>query len=821
MRVAIILIIFLSTLFGAQSSYIKEGYTYAPQECSYTCEETKNGYFSRVSNLNIEKGLITCSIYSVSNPLQVLETRTLFNEHCKDTYNYIPNKNHADLDTLTIDEQLKTLETKYFQNFSNTGQVKYLTAPEFLVAVLTADASIIDIPETITANSIILKPEYTIYPNQSKEYEANFVQKIFDFFSDINPFTESENTVIPLENYPVELKSSTSQLISTVGVFWLDFLTEINFLYQETNLLIVMLISPFVFIVLAGEQFTQKLSKVHNHNNWVGGGVVSAIVCLTMFVSYTVAEIEEIDFLGNEKKLEQSFWQDNSSDLIANGVQIANTFNAGFNKVYINQMARNASVNPAMTQLERMDKLEHLESVHVAYSQYLSTCEQIYNEETLRNVASNSFGMPLKYPPVESYGAINFYTHLKNQNDVIASNLYSVSSCYQVDRTRQLVAMQIQNLTQEIENAKNAIENGMEQRVLNIAEVAYKNTVEMGFLSALTTSSMNSMLSNMEEWQHYSDDIDKKRAYIEEETQKAMKSYSDVDASDFLENDLVAMFPKYIPYFAMPLFSNIYHGVGKMAGMSVDLSSNYAERRLQKNTKKSDGKSLNNSLGMQKKEEKSSGGFLDMLASFVLKIAKLHPSFSVLEAMLKIGGEAIILAVSIWIYEYFLALLVPFAILSAGLLVVLFWLAEIVIYYLVVPFMLAHAMVKGQGQAITKFLARGLIISVRPTLLVFSIIVAILLNSLYEAVSMFVITKNFSAIFGLNELGIVDTFAGLMQQGFYEIALKLFIPVIMFFIIILGSTLFLRQFGYQDEAEFGQQLSSSLDAKGGRYNLPI
>jgi hypothetical protein len=473
-----------------------------------------------------------------------------------------------------------------------------------------------------------------------------------------------------------------------------------------------------------------------------------------------------------------------------------------------------------MRPIERIVTLEHLELLQDASSHYLSTCEQTYNMATLENVASKSFGMPLKYPPVESYGAINFYTHLKNPEDIIVSNLYSISSCYEVDRTRQLLSIQIQNLAKEIENAKNAIENGMEQRVLNIAEVAYKNTVEMGFLSALTTSSMNSMLANMEEWQHYSDDIDKKREYIEEETQKAMKSYSDVDASDFLENDLVAMFPKYIPYFAMPLFSNIYQGVGKMAGMSVDLSANYAERRLQKNSK-ADSKSLNKSLGMQKKEEKKSNGFLDMLASFVLKIAKLHPSFSVLEAMLKIGGEAIILAVSIWIYEYFLALLVPFAILSAGLLVVLFWLAEIVIYYLVVPFMFAHAMVKGQGQAITKFLARGLIISARPTLLVFSIIVAILLNSLYEAVSMFVITKNFSAIFGLNELGMIDTFAGLIQQGFYEIALKLFIPVIMFFIILLGSTLFLRQFGYQDEAEFGQQLSSSLDAKGGRYNLPI
>jgi len=820
MRVLTIVLILFSSIFASQSPYIKDGYIYAPQECSYSCEELKDGYFSRVSNLNLEKGLITCSIYSVSNPLQVLETRTLFNKHCKDTYNYIPNKNHADLDTLTIDEQLKTLETKYFQNFSNTGQVKYLTAPEFLVAVLTADASIIDISETIDSNSIILKPDYTIYPNQSKEYEANFVQKIFDFFSDINPFSESENTIIPLDNYPSELKSSTSQLISTVGVFWLDFITEINFLYQETNLLLVMLISPFVFIVLMGEQFAQKLSKVHNHNNWVGAGVVSALVCLTMFVSYPVEEIDEVDFLGNEKKLEQSFYQDNASDLLANGVQIANTFNAGFNKVYINQMARNASVNPAMSQIERIDKLEHLELVHEAYSHYLSTCEQTYNMATLENVASKSFGMPLKYPPVESYGAINFYTHLKNPEDIIVSNLYSISSCYEVDRTRQLLSIQIQNLAKEIENAKNAIENGMEQRVLNIAEVAYKNTVEMGFLSALTTSSMNSMLANMEEWQHYSDDIDKKREYIEEETQKAMKSYSDVDASDFLENDLVAMFPKYIPYFAMPLFSNIYQGVGKMAGMSVDLSANYAERRLQKNSK-ADSKSLNKSLGMQKKEEKKSNGFLDMLASFVLKIAKLHPSFSVLEAMLKIGGEAIILAVSIWIYEYFLALLVPFAILSAGLLVVLFWLAEIVIYYLVVPFMFAHAMVKGQGQAITKFLARGLIISARPTLLVFSIIVAILLNSLYEAVSMFVITKNFSAIFGLNELGMIDTFAGLIQQGFYEIALKLFIPVIMFFIILLGSTLFLRQFGYQDEAEFGQQLSSSLDAKGGRYNLPI
>lgn len=77
-----------------KSKYIKEGYVYAPTSCSYKCEDVKDGYFARVANLNLEKGLITCNIYSEMEPLRVLEKRTLINPHCKDKYTFIPNKNH-------------------------------------------------------------------------------------------------------------------------------------------------------------------------------------------------------------------------------------------------------------------------------------------------------------------------------------------------------------------------------------------------------------------------------------------------------------------------------------------------------------------------------------------------------------------------------------------------------------------------------------------------------------------------------------------------------------------------------------------------------
>lgn len=816
MKYLLIILCLTSALLAEKSLYVSDNYIYKPTSCEYSCEDVKDGYFSRISNINPENGLTTCNIYSVSNPLAILETRTTYNKYCKEEFTYITDKSEDAGSKLSIDNQLKALETKYFHNYINVGNTQFLTAPEYLVAVLTADADIINISETIEENRIILNSGYTIYPNENKQYEANFIQKIFNFFSELNPFAEDKNTIIPIENYPTNLKSSTSQLISTIGVFWLDFLTESNYLYQETNFLIVILIAPFSFIILLGENYTQQLSKVASSNNYVGEGIVSIFVCLTMFVSYTTAKTGETDFSGKEKNLDQSFYQDNASSLIGNGVKIANSFNASFNKVYINQMARNASINPSLTQMERLDKLDYLQKVYSEYDKYLNECSQLYNIDTLKNIVSNVYNLPLTYPPNEIYGNINFYTQLNNSNDLIKHNLYSISSCYQVNRQKQVYAMKIQSLAKEIEYSKEAYENGMEDRVLNIAEVAYKNTVEMGFLSALTTTSMNSILSNMEEWQHYSDDIDKKREYIEEETQKTMKTYSQIDSSDFLENDLVSMFPKYIPYFVMPFFTDIYYGVGRMADFGGNIATNALKNNQPKSTSKS--KSLNSALGMKTKK---SEGYISLVANFVLKIAKQIPAFSFLESLLSIGTQAMILAVSIWIYEYFLQLLVPFAILSAGLLVVLFWMAEIVIYYLVVPFMFAYVMLKGQGNAISKFLARGLIIASRPTLIVFSIIIAILLHSLYEAVSVFIITKNFSAIFGLNELGMIDTFTGLIQQGFFEIALKLIIPVLMFFVIMIGSTMFLKQFGYSDEAEFGQQLQRSMENKGGRYSLPV
>lgn len=803
-----------------KSPYIKDGYVYKPTSCSDTCEEVKDGYFTRVTNNVLEKGLLTCSIYSIKNPLKVLETRISFNRYCKEKYTFMANKSLNNAQTLHLDEQLTVLENKYFKNFVNTGDVQFLTAPEYLVAVLTANAKIINIKETIQSNQIVLNPEYTIYPNENTQYEPNFVNKVYSLLEKFNPFSEEKNSIIPIENYPTKLVSSSSQLISTIGVFWLDFLTEINSIYQETNFLLVLLLVPFSLVILAGENYTQRLSNIQPQNNLVGGAIISILVCLGMFVSYTTAVTGETDFIQKEKKLDQTFYQNSSSNLISEGVRVANTFNAGFNKVYINQMARNASVNPSITQEERFQKLEFLKNLYSQYQGYLNTCSQIYNIDTLRNIVSNVYDMPLVFPPTESYGSISFYSHLNNPDNLITNNLYAVNFCYQIDRNMDLYAGKIRNLSKEIQNTQKALDNGMEDRVLNIAEVGYKNAVEMGFLSALTTASMNATLSNLEEYQYYSDNLDEKRAYIKEETIKSIKTYSDIDASDFLENDLISIFPKYISYFSMPFFSNVYDGVSKMASFGGDVAENYINSN--NNTPIAKKPSLNSALGMQPKANNtSSSGILDIMGNFIIKIAKANPAFSVLEALLSAGSQAIILAISIYIYDYFLQLLVPFAILSAGLIVVLYWIAEIIIYYLVIPFMLAYAMLKGQGHAISKFLARGLIIATRPTLLVFSIIVAILLNSLYESISVFIITKNFSALFGLNELGMIDTFTGLIQQGFFEIALRFIIPIIMFFIILTGSTIFLKQFGYSDEADFGQQFQNSVESRGSKYSLPV
>ncbi|WP_419766990.1 hypothetical protein [Arcobacter sp.] len=816
-----------------KSPYIKDGYSYKPTSCSTTCEEVKDGYFTRVSNNILEKGLITCNIYSVKNPLKVLETRVVYNDYCKKEYTFSPNRNIESPNTLRLDEQLKMLQTKYFQNFVGTGDVHFLTAPEYLVAVLTVDTKIINVKETIESNQIVLNPEYTIYPNEQVGYERNWYDGIASDAKDLwNAIGNKINKVFGIDRtpdkpyepdkLPRELTSSTSQLISTIGVLWIDFLTESNSLYQETNFLIVMLLAPFSVIILAGESYTHKLStgSTGGSGNWVGGGVVSILVCLGMFMTHESATTNQKDIFGKDKKLEQSFYQNASSSIIMDGVQIANSFNATFNKVYINQMARNASVSPNLTQDERKQKLDYYAKLREVYNSRLATCSSIYNVDTLRNVVSNVYDLDLIYPPSEAYGSISFYTHLVNPNDIIKNNLYAVDYCYELDRQKSLLALRTKDLIKEYESGKIAIDDGMERRILNIAEVAYKNTVEMGFLSALTTASMNTTLSNLDEYKYFTDNIEDKRAYIERETQKAFYT-QDTNMSDVLETDFMAFFPKTLSYFMMPVFPQIYQGIQNMSGFGADVSKKYFKRKakvFRKSDKQNNGEVGNDVYFSEKSDNGSSIG---MVANFIIGIAKRSPSFAVFEGLLKIGGDAIVLFVSMWVYDYFLQLLVPFAILSAGLMVVLFWVAEVVIYYLVIPFMLAYAMLKSQGQAVSKFLARGLIIASRPTLIVFSIIVAILLNSLYEAISVFVITKNFSALFGLNELGMINTFTALIQQSFYEIAVKLFIPFIVFFVILTGSMIFLKQFGYSDEANFGQDITSSLESRGGKYNLPV
>jgi hypothetical protein len=807
-------VLFLATtLFAQVSKYVEAGYVYEPETCEYTCEKPAEGYFARVDNIDVEKGLITCNFYNVLEPLNVLESRTNLNPHCKKEFTFIPDKSKKADGKLGIDEQLQALENKYFKGFINTGSVQYLTAPEYLVAVLTADADVINIKDTIEENTIVLNQNYTIYPNEQTTYEHSFWTGVIAKAGEITDSIYNavagllgkddfkRNTEYPVAKIDTKLTSSTSQLISTVGVLWIDFLTEANFLYQEANWMLIFLILPFTLIIMAGESATEKISEVqNNYNNWAGAGVASGLVCLTMFTTYEVATTSQVDIFDKEKKLEQSFYQDNTGFMFTQGVKIANSFNAVFNKVYINRLARNASVNPELSLEQMKQKNEHLKKVDNEYTKYLGECKKIYDTNKLGILSTGVYNTTLVYPPDEKYNNISFYTHLKKSEDEIKHDLYSVSSCYNIRRYQLILDKRIEKLNKEKELSKVALEDGMERRVLNIAEVGYKNTVEMGFLSALTTASINSMLENLEEYKHYSDDIVRKREEIDQETRNTLKD-KDISVSEaFFGNEFVSSFVKKIPYHTMPFYNDIYNAVNLYLVGSI---KGYASNKIK---------------GKKNQDSHSTASFL---AKKILNIAENSPAFAPLAMMAKGGELWVVQAISIWLYEYMLSILIPFAILSAGLLVVLFWIAEIIIYYLVIPFMFAYAMLKSQGQALTKFLARGLIISVRPTLIVFSIIIAIMLHGLYESISIFIVTKNFSALFGLNELGMIDSFTGLLQQGFYEVALKLFIPIVMFFVIVLGSLLFLKQFGYSDEADVGQQMMSSLEAKGGKYGMPV
>lgn len=803
--------------------------TYDPSTCTHTCPPMASGYFGRIVNVEPTTGSTTCRIYKNEDPYTPVSAYTFVNTACVKEYKKSDvkiNKNKRQ-ELNNFGDKLERLIDKYQNNYTQTGSIKFLTLADYLLAIITVDPSVINIKETLRINQIKLQSNYTISANNTTN-NGSWTKDISRDFENLKiRATNLFNSIFGGEKLELKTYLKTEDdvfndtvftAVGTIGVWWIDLLTEFDSAYVFANFMIILLILPFTLAISTAEK---ALDKRERERNTKATGIVAAFIALTMFYAPFEEKTGTKNIFNEDKQISQTFFQTTAREFIYGSLDIVKYFNDAFTVVTIRQLAKNADINPLINEEQLKVDLEQAIKVQKFYKTYLIKCEQLYNVDSLALMTDKIYGGNIVYPPNEIHENMNFYDGYLKSGSLYQNSLYSVDSCYLMNRKRADAVSEISRIQKAQALRKTAQGDGIEDRILTIAEVALKTKEDMGFLSLGSIFTFISAISNTDEdFKSELDELSEKReqireqsiANVEDRKEGVMNTISNGVNLLMTNSYTTDIIYKNMAYEAMPFYQDVKKPVETMVNDLFKVLENAVN-----------SKAVDRSDGLKRARSKLKSFRTNVFRKMTdhKKPLKARVILGTIKGALSVGKVVIIRWITNYIYEELLNVFLSLAVSSAFFIVVFYYLIKVIIYYLVSPFFFAYGMTKGQGEAYKKFLGQGIIILAFPTLIMFGVVIAYLAVHLFSDIVQFLVTYNYKTIYHVNELGFISTLRAGLEEQTLIIGLNFLTPIIAFVLILSTPVIIQRSFGYTDEADIGTQIGQSLEMKGGKHLLPM
>ena len=185
------------------------------------------------------------------------------------------------------------------------------------------------------------------------------------------------------------------------------------------------------------------------------------------------------------------------------------------------------------------------------------------------------------------------------------------------------------------------------------------------------------------------------------------------------------------------------------------------------------------------------------------------------------------IGVAIFLIKYVILYLPFVALILASFLVSIYYLISVILYLNLAPFLAAFAFARGQTEQLKAFFTKGILIGLKPLILVISIIMGVIGLDLVKALNLLIMEDQFNSFFSLTmqkeTLSTAYAFSDyglLFLKGFISLIISITAAIIVFYVVLNGSDVITRILGIDEKTSGDTQnvVGSQIEQKTSRFS---
>lgn len=783
------------------NSYISENWT-IPTSCAISCQDVKEGYFTRIKNFDLKSGGIECFVYAKNDHINAVSTISYTNPKCAEMFK---KDEFAKEPVITGADNIERYDNVYGSRDSVGNG--FINAPKFLISSLTLDSQIVNINNSLLHNQVKLQNGYTTYSNSQDT--TSFFQEIGNSIKSMFGVTESQ--IDSLKN--LTIVSSTSELLGNSVMFVMHFLSENNEILVKMKSFLLFTILPVLLMTVTAQKASKKFQKISDGEDIIEKIGVGVLILVIFFLSSVRIPTDK------DEHISQTIFHNLSRSMLYQGAQFADRVSHNTTVAYLKSNAKEVGIQTASEVQELKAQKSQLEKIQPQMKGILQHCHDKYDVNKLKEFTKNNFGINSNFPPNEivkyedmTLGSRtqNYYQFLKKQSDINAQ-IMSVSACYNAE-------MQFLRNKKELENINvmlNIYNNNRFNYTLNnqvdiLTKIMLRNSQELGFLNAPLIATTSIALDSIGVFP-------KNAQNAKDSTQNVLKAYRDsqgYQVGDIAENEGF-------------IDSTINSAIGNVPYLMLPFAD-----------------SINSKIATIIKNDESDKSS-SIIGSIIEKVGIVIPQGKIL-AMVNYVKDAIDNArssdlvvtivssiVTIIIMMYIVLYLPIIAIAMASFAVLFFYFLNVEIFYIASPFVVAFAFVSNQLEILKSIFKTLLILAFKPVLIVISIVLALFAFEFFTILNQSLLEQQFEPIFAMteamqiNSIGNMATyltadFGLIFIKGFISMGISIVTIFVCFYLVLNGANLILEMFGIK-EMSFDSQniIGDRIDSKSSKVNTPV
>lgn len=381
---------------------LKISYPVQNGTCEIAYPSVNNSNFDvRLKKIDLSQGLFEYYLYQGQ---QIIKSDLFWiNEACKKQYSTLDKNDLAKVENelnnidfaskekvqTQVGETIKAIESKYDKSGKNTKN-QILSTSKYLVAVLTMDSSVINIPMSINLNKIIIKQGYILAENQLNEkLNLNFFAFIF------------------------------------------RWVTQSDHIFKQLQMILLSIFVPASIILMSFSKVSKKVQGLFDQEDIVERGVLGVII----FILFVIAP-HRFDDKGKDLAYAQSTFQNEVGFLARTGTDYADRLTNVLTMAYVDKLKKDVGV---ASKVEAQEVLEHLSRIDKELTTYKILQNMCHDNETgafVNGVQADGISI---FPSSEIYqsganGARwNEEKIFKNWNDSSKNIKYTSTFCRNAD----------------------------------------------------------------------------------------------------------------------------------------------------------------------------------------------------------------------------------------------------------------------------------------------------------------------------------------------------------------------------------------------------